>query len=366
MARRRQTEGGAIAVLAAVVVMVLCGFLALSLDLGHKMNAKAQVESAVDAAAVAGARSLNGTAAGIIAAHADAHEFAVRHLIDTTAVTIGANAGNAAGGDIVAGFWDAASRTFYTDNQTFTLGDGAVQLSQTGTPQYYNALKVIGGADGASGHNDPLDVFFGSVIGLAKTLSVTSSTVAVGGGPCDENNNVLPLMVPSCAITNETGDTVCNQPVTVSFNWGTGADVAFADTTLDDGSNFVGNDEALDQIAAAVAQLSPNTLTFHPMAITDGLGGGAARDGLPFPASTIAAIPSSGLWVILIANVGNICTTRMPAHTTPVGFAQVAISNVNPTTRTITITPNCGGTSNHRGGCALFGLPSQFLPTIAK
>src|SRR5215831_15022429 len=100
---QRHGEGGAIAVLAAVLVMVLCGFLALSLDLGHKMNAKAQIENAVDSAAIAGARSLNGTASGLDAAHDVARAFAIAHSIDQTAVAIGANPANAMNGDVVVG-----------------------------------------------------------------------------------------------------------------------------------------------------------------------------------------------------------------------------------------------------------------------
>jgi len=350
--------------------MVLCGFLALSLDLGHKMNAKAQIENAVDSAAIAGARSLNGTGSGLDAAHNVARAFAIAHSIDQTAVAIGANPGNAMNGDVVVGFWNVNDSTFYTDSQSFTLGDTTVTLSPTMTPQYYNAVKVTGGADGASGHNNPLDVFFGSFVGFTGSLTVTSSVIAVGGGPCDENNNVLPLMIPSCAIADDDGDTLCDRDLTVSFNWGSGRDVAFADTTLDDGSNFVGNDEALAQIADAVADQSPNTLTFHAMAISDSLGGQAARDGMAFPASTISAIPSCppncGVWDILVANVGTNCTTPMPAHATPVGFAQVMIKNVDSTNRTFTITPQCNGSSNHRGGCAYFGFPSKYLPSLAK
>jgi Flp pilus assembly protein TadG len=56
-----QRSRGAILPLTAISIIGLCGFLALSIDLGMLAVARAQVQDAADAAAIAGARSLNGT-----------------------------------------------------------------------------------------------------------------------------------------------------------------------------------------------------------------------------------------------------------------------------------------------------------------
>lgn len=52
---------GVIVPLTVVALVGLCGFIALSVDLGMLAVARAQCQDAADAAAVAGARSLNGS-----------------------------------------------------------------------------------------------------------------------------------------------------------------------------------------------------------------------------------------------------------------------------------------------------------------
>jgi Flp pilus assembly protein TadG len=58
---RLERSRGAILPLAAISIIGLCAFLALSIDLGLLAVARAQVQDAADAAAIAGARSLNGS-----------------------------------------------------------------------------------------------------------------------------------------------------------------------------------------------------------------------------------------------------------------------------------------------------------------
>jgi Flp pilus assembly protein TadG len=56
-----QRSRGTIIPLTAVCIIGLCGFLALSIDLGMLAIARSQIQDAADAAAIAGARSLNGS-----------------------------------------------------------------------------------------------------------------------------------------------------------------------------------------------------------------------------------------------------------------------------------------------------------------
>lgn len=58
-------QQGAVAILVGVTLFVLVGMLALVIDLGHLYWAKAGLQNAADAAALAGAKELDGTAAGI-------------------------------------------------------------------------------------------------------------------------------------------------------------------------------------------------------------------------------------------------------------------------------------------------------------
>lgn len=78
-------QRGAIAILTGITLFVLVGMLALVIDLGHLYLAKAGLQNAADAAALAGAKALDGTAAGIAnakqqavaVARANAYSFAV-------------------------------------------------------------------------------------------------------------------------------------------------------------------------------------------------------------------------------------------------------------------------------------------------
>ncbi|HET6151258.1 MAG TPA: pilus assembly protein TadG-related protein, partial [Polyangia bacterium] len=205
---RRDPERGAIAILAALMLMVVGGFLALSLNVGHKMAVKAEMQAAYDAAALAGVRDLNGRSAGMTRARTIAVGYATSHALDKTAVALGTNAGNAATGDVVAGYWDGSH--FFSDGDTINIGSTPVTLSRLTTPQYYIALKVQGATDGAVDHNAPIDVFFDAFL-LQSTYRVGTSAVAVGGGPCNEGC-AIPLVIPSCALVDGSGGLRCDQP----------------------------------------------------------------------------------------------------------------------------------------------------------
>ena len=65
IAKMHRQQQGAVAILVGITLFVLVGMLALVIDLGHLYWAKAGLQNAADAAALAGAKELDGTAAGI-------------------------------------------------------------------------------------------------------------------------------------------------------------------------------------------------------------------------------------------------------------------------------------------------------------
>ena len=89
-----QHQRGAVAIIVALCLTLLVGMLGLVLDLGHLYVAKTELQNAADAAALSGAKQLNGTAAriccGVDSAQARAIEAAGRNKYDlnATAVTI--------------------------------------------------------------------------------------------------------------------------------------------------------------------------------------------------------------------------------------------------------------------------------------
>jgi len=58
-------QGGAIAVLFSALLLVIVGFCGLALDMGQLYNRKTEIQSMADAVALAAARELNGTGAGV-------------------------------------------------------------------------------------------------------------------------------------------------------------------------------------------------------------------------------------------------------------------------------------------------------------
>jgi Flp pilus assembly protein TadG len=67
---------GVVAIMFGLVLVVLFGFLGLALDLGSTYNLKTELQNAADAAALAGAKDLNGTTTGINNAVASAKALA--------------------------------------------------------------------------------------------------------------------------------------------------------------------------------------------------------------------------------------------------------------------------------------------------
>jgi hypothetical protein len=64
----RNRQQGAVAIIVGLSLFILIGLLGLVLDLGHLYITKTELQNAADAAALSGAKELNGTAAGITSA----------------------------------------------------------------------------------------------------------------------------------------------------------------------------------------------------------------------------------------------------------------------------------------------------------
>lgn len=78
----KNRQGGAVAVMVGISMVLLVGFLAMVIDLGHLYVAKTGLQNAADAAALAGAKELNGTAAGVTSAISNAVNVANKNNYD--------------------------------------------------------------------------------------------------------------------------------------------------------------------------------------------------------------------------------------------------------------------------------------------
>ncbi|MCB9779618.1 MAG: hypothetical protein H6742_13725 [Alphaproteobacteria bacterium] len=107
-------ERGSAAIIAAVSFVVLCGFGALVIDLGYAGMVEGQLQTTADAASLAGARVLDGTDDGLVAARDTAVAIGELNPANGEVVTLDRNDANDPAGDIVLGVWDGANFTAST------------------------------------------------------------------------------------------------------------------------------------------------------------------------------------------------------------------------------------------------------------
>jgi hypothetical protein len=180
---RARGDRGAIAVLAALMLVVVGAFMALAVNVGLIMQAKGQLQNAADAAALAAAGSLDGTTAGLATARQMAARYTQPHQVTGEAVTIDPDM------DVRFGRWDFVNQSFgeITDlSRVFEI----------------DAVRVVNGRDQSGTHNSPLQVFFSGWLGK-QSVDIGTHAVAVGrGGRTD--NCPMPFVLPSCLPCNTT------------------------------------------------------------------------------------------------------------------------------------------------------------------
>ena len=141
---------GAFAPIAALVIIVILGFGALAVDMGHAYVERNRLQSTSDAAALAGALQLPDQAAMV----AQAQDIATKNMPASDYGTVLANA------DIEAGNWDPATRTF-------TAGLAPI-----------NAVRTTARRQAAGGN--PAPAFLGGIFGYSD-YDVTAASIATQG-----------------------------------------------------------------------------------------------------------------------------------------------------------------------------------------
>ncbi|MCK6528282.1 Tad domain-containing protein [Myxococcota bacterium] len=209
MGRRRglsaRGERGNIAVLTAGVLLSLVLLCAFAVDVGMATLTRRQLQNASDAAALAAAWELDGTAEGLTRARDRAAEVAARHDSLRDPVLLGTGGGDGTP-DVQTGIWDLAERTF----------------TQSIDPKRSNAVRVQGRRYAARGEGIP--TAFGALAGFSD-IDVGSDAVAVGAGvglvEC-----VAPFTIPQCAL--DLNPNYCTDPTPLSFNPSTTNTMGFA------------------------------------------------------------------------------------------------------------------------------------------
>lgn len=186
---RRRTRG-AVAVMYAMLLVPIIGFVGLAVDLSFAYTRRTELQSVADAAAVAAARALNGTVQGIEDAKDSARKIAERHsysvgtpvVWDDDALRFSDSPAAAAADWLPASAVTAANvdRMFYTRVDTGELGEeyGRIEAVFTRVVGATTAiaLKAIAVAGRTSSLITPL-----AVCAITNT-AVTSRDVVKGGG----------------------------------------------------------------------------------------------------------------------------------------------------------------------------------------
>lgn len=152
--RRAKSERGVVLIFVAIALLMLVGFMALAIDVGFVFTAKADLQAAVDAAALAGA---SGLMLGPDEARARAIEYATKNPVYHNNVQLDL-------ADIELGTWNSSSRSFSDlpeDDENSA-----------------NSIRVTGNLTEARGN--PLTLFFARALG-AETADVRAQSVAVTG-----------------------------------------------------------------------------------------------------------------------------------------------------------------------------------------
>lgn len=136
-ARRRPTQvharcgsrRGGMAVVLALMLVILMGFAALVIDLGHARLVRGQLQAAADASAMAGAQLLDGTDEGLSSARETAVAVAGEHAARGQVIVIEENSANDPEGAVVLGIWE--DDTFTPSIDSSIVNAVRVNLSDT-------------------------------------------------------------------------------------------------------------------------------------------------------------------------------------------------------------------------------------------
>lgn len=224
--RGGRCQRGAVAVLVALMLAVLLGFLALTMNAGHKVSVRGELQNATDSAALAAARELNGTVEGLAAGRVMAAGYAGLHNTDGSQ-TVAIDPG-----DVTYGIWNFDAATF-----TPITGTGPFQL------QSINAVRVQAGREATRGN--PLPVWISAFLGGRTQMDVRAAAVAVGGGP-RETRCVIPLAFADCKLMDADGNLRCDQQLVFKNDFEDNAGL----TGLGQGSNTATEKALLEQAAS--------------------------------------------------------------------------------------------------------------------
>ena len=209
-------QGGAVAVIVGVCLVLFVGFTALAVDIGHLYVARNELQNAADAGALAGARCLfcqedeycSGCPPGEINPEANAH--ALNAATDNKSEKIAVEVPL-----VERGHWSYATKTF-TPNPALTQTElYDVSFAELdANPAFINAVRVTTQRSGT-----PVSLYFAQIFGR-ESQAMTARAVAYIGfaGTIEPFGVDQPISICQEAIRNEEGEYTCNMGRMINSN----------------------------------------------------------------------------------------------------------------------------------------------------
>ncbi|MCU6497849.1 pilus assembly protein TadG-related protein [Rugamonas sp. A1-17] len=171
----RDRQRGAIAIVFALMLLVLVGFVGMSLDLGRVYNRKLDLQALANTTALAAARQLNGTSAGVTNALARAASAAsaLKYQYNQQSIS-----------------WNSAALSFSSSSTGAWIDAGSAQAAPSGL------LFVKADTSQLDASLSTLSLVFMRVLSDALASASVSATAVAGRSTI----NVAPLAV--CALSN--------------------------------------------------------------------------------------------------------------------------------------------------------------------
>lgn len=177
-------QSGALAVIMVVALIMLAGFAALAIDIGHMVWVQSELGKAAETGALAGARTL----VPYIAGNPPQPNWSRFQAVATAIVTANfADGKPLTNCTVQSGYWSMVQRLFFT-------------IAPTETPPPVPAVQVV--VAKKSGQNDgPLQWFFATALGFSPTKDLSATSVATlsfaAGMPV---SSVFPFAVSQAAV----------------------------------------------------------------------------------------------------------------------------------------------------------------------
>lgn len=266
-------QDGAFAVMTAPLLLVILAFCGFALDIGMVYNRKVELHGMAKAVALAAARELNGTAAGVTAARAKAKETAERFSYQYR----------------VSFVWDDAAISFSSSPAASATWVDATTASGTPSGLYYVKVDTAGLGSAASAVTT---IFMPILTSSLRTVNLKESAVAGRTAI-----NVIPLAVcamssDSAAMRTNPGPPVTAEVVEYGFRRGVSYDLMQLNPDGIEPRNYA-IDPALAPGATGLSS-STSASVLGPFVCTGSMWmprvtGGSIRVSAPFPLESLVS-----------------------------------------------------------------------------